>query len=149
MNNRELSDGRTADQQTVGHYDNSNKTDYMRKHDSVDLSYSITDKNVNNQRLTIYKEEELTNNLISLAKKYQQPRNVQNDPYDQLIETKDILIEDLKKEIIRLDRELVDRTIVYNEKIEQQRFEHKKELQKLRREYVKKIKESMMKKNNQ
>jgi len=155
MNNRELSDCRTktkdliirsADQQTVGQYDGSNKTDYRQKNNSVDLSYSITDKNVNKQRLTIYKEDEMTNNLISLTKKYQQPQNVKNDPYDQLMETKDVLIEDLKKEIIRLDRELVDLTIIYNEKIEQQRFEHKKELQKLRREYVKKIKESMMKK---
>lgn len=160
MNNRELSDCRaktkdliirSADQQsvgqqTVGQYDGSNKTDYQQKNNSIDLSYEIADKNVNNQRLTIYKEDEMTNNLDSLTKKYQQSQNVRNDPYDQLIETKDVLIENLKKEIIRLDRELVDRTIIYNEKIEQQRFEHKKELQKLRRECVKKIKESMMKK---
>lgn len=68
-------------------------------------------------------------------------KNDKNDPFDSMIDemisAKNLIIDDQKKEILKLKRELVDLTLIYNTKIEQLKQEHKKELYNQYMEYMK------------
>ena len=55
-----------------------------------------------------------------------------------MIDAKNLIINDLKKEILKFKQNLVDLTIVYNTKIEQLKQEHKKELYHQYMEFMKK-----------
>ena len=71
--------------------------------------------------------------LVSIHHRSDQQNNVnENDPFDsmmdEMIDAKNLIINDQKKEILKLKQNLVDLTLVYNTKIEQLKQEHKKEL---------------------
>lgn len=79
---------------------------------------------------------DLPSDIEKLSKKYihllQQPISI-SDPTQSIIESKNQLIQELQNEISILNQKIIDLTIHYNEKIEIQRMEHKKNLY---RQYV-------------
>ena len=91
----------------------------------------------------IKKDEDMLNDFNSLTKKYSQFQNntTKKDPYAEIINSKDVMIEDLKKQLQKSGQDLIDLTLLYNNKIESLRIEHKKELCILRSEYMKKLKD--------
>jgi len=62
------------------------------------------------------------------------------DPFIELVESKNDIINELKQEILRLKQEIVDLTLLYNLKIENLRQDHKKELYAQYKEFLKKLK---------
>ena len=88
----------------------------------------------------------LFDDLNSLTKKYQQYNekiyDQMHDPYIELVESKDDRIEELKIKNDELKQELIDLSILYNEKIEQIRIDHRKELHSQHKEYLKQLKKN-------
>lgn len=62
------------------------------------------------------------------------------DPYEELIKTKNNTIEELKLEIATLKQKLIDQSLLYNEKIELLKTQHKMELLVQHKQYMKKLK---------
>jgi hypothetical protein len=93
------------------------------------------------------KEELLVSDLNRMSKKYKQYQaNTLNgsgspsNPWTELMESKNNTINDLIQELAKAKQDLVDLTIVYNNKIELLRTEHKRELNFQHAECMKKIK---------
>lgn len=86
--------------------------------------------------------ENLNDDIIQLEKKYKKNDNCEKyDPFNFLIEMKNDTIDDLKREINGLKQEIIDLTIIYNNKIENLRTQHKNDLYLQYKEYIKKCKE--------
>jgi hypothetical protein len=62
------------------------------------------------------------------------------DPYEELIESKNLEICDLKKEISDLKQKLVDTSLSYNSKIERLRQDHRRELHIQHKKIMEKLK---------
>jgi hypothetical protein len=73
-------------------------------------------------------------NLNILKKKYQQYKT-NEEFYHPHIEEKNMIIDDLKEEISKLKKEMINLTLDYNKKIDDLRFTHKKELLVLKNRY--------------
>lgn len=87
---------------------------------------------------------DLPTDIARLSKKYallQSGGSLQkNDPLTGIIESKDQIIDDQHKMIENLKQEITDLTLCYNEKLEQLRVQHKKELCLQHAQYVRKLK---------
>ena len=116
--------------------------------------YNILEINPICQINDINQSEMIINDLDTLEKKYNRYNNsliqknlptvykskniIKNtDPYDELIQSKNVIIDDLKKENIRLKQEHIDLSIIYNNKIDMMRQQHRKELHNQYKEFVK------------
>jgi len=62
------------------------------------------------------------------------------DPYEELIMTKNIEIDDLKNEILVLKQKFVDISLLYNSKIECLRQDHRKELHSQHKKFMERLK---------
>ena len=117
-------------------------------------NYNILEINPICQINDINQSEMIINDLDTLEKKYNRYNNsliqknlptvykskntIKNiDPYDELIQSKNVIIDDLKQENIRLKQEHVDLSIMYNNKIDIMRQQHRKELHNQYKEFVK------------
>lgn len=90
----------------------------------------------------IKKEEALIGDLNRMSqkyKRYQRENNNNNDECADLIKEKDFIINDLKKEIDELKQKNIDITVLYNTKIENIKFENKKELHRLHSEFANRL----------
>ena len=94
----------------------------------------------------IKSEDTLFDDFNILTKKYQRYNekiyDQIDDPYIELIESKDVIIKELRSQIDELKQELVDVCILYNDKIEFLRFDHRKELHTLHKQYLKQLKKN-------
>jgi hypothetical protein len=77
--------------------------------------------------------------VISVSHSSDTNRNdICNDPYLELLESKNDTINDLQQEITKLKQKIVDLTRIYNTKIEYLYQEHQRELHKQYQEFMKK-----------
>jgi hypothetical protein len=72
--------------------------------------------------------------------KYDEIDNRHVDPYEELIMTKNIEIDDLKNEILVLKQKFVDISLLYNSKIECLRQDHRKELHSQHKKFMERLK---------
>jgi len=91
-------------------------------------------KSVIEQRDRIINQEDQEEKLAKLVTKYEnykkEPKyyNSKSDPFEEIIFQKNKLIDELNNTILKLKNDIVDLTISYNNKIDQLRSEHQKEL---------------------
>ena len=91
-------------------------------------------KSVIEQRDRIINQENQEDNLAKLIAKYEnykkEPKyyNSKSDPFEEIIFQKNKLIDELNSTIEKLKNDIVELTISYNNKIDQLRTEHQKEL---------------------
>ncbi|VBB18504.1 hypothetical protein YASMINEVIRUS_967 [Yasminevirus sp. GU-2018] len=103
---------------------------------------SIAQRNITpHQQIRDIREEELlVGSLTRLEKKYAMYKTETNQPRDEIslmLEERDSTIRELRSEIELLNQRLVDLSVAYNMKIEEQKTEHKQELHRLHAEFVK------------
>ncbi len=91
-------------------------------------------------------EDTFDDELNILTKKYQRYNEKIydhiNDPYVELIDSKDVIIKELRSKIEELKQELIDVSILYNDKIELIRNDQRKELHTQHKEYLKQLKKN-------
>ena len=83
--------------------------------------------------------KEVDTDLNHLTKKYKKLQENKTDFYDELINTKDDTIHDLNDEIEKLKENIDELALIYNDKIQYIREQHKKDLYTQHVKYVKKI----------
>ncbi len=67
-------------------------------------------------------------NLDDLTNKYKSLNKQTTNSYDDLIKSKDAQIMILTAKIKKLEQQLIDIALIYNEKIEEQKTQHKKDM---------------------
>lgn len=117
----------------------------------VDISeiYKSKSKNMTPEQQIIQIDQEMfaTTDLNRLSKKYESIASIDiiedgtSDMITNILMEKERTIEELKGEIQKLNLKIVDIGVEYNEKIESLRTDHKREIYRLYKDFIKKISE--------
>lgn len=134
-------------EERIQYNDENNDNEDNNSNEYCKNNIDINCQSFNTQYQEIKNEEDILNNFNIVSKKYQQYQNNQsnqtnrntNNLYNEIINSKEVIINDLKIDINNLNQKLINLTFLYNDKIEQLRIEQKKELYLLHAEYIKKI----------
>lgn len=129
---------------------NNNQIDDVKRDESmIDNLDALTKKYNRYQNTSLQQKSNREQNMRydsrygkhnEIDNRYQQEREHPIDPYEELIESKNIEIDDLKHEITKLKQKFVDMSITYNSKIDRLRQDHRKELHSQHKKFMERIK---------
>lgn len=115
--------------------------------DSLSRKYNRYNDASSRQKRESDRQKERNSRFDSRYGKYDQSDMIENleneqyvDPYEELIESKNITIDELKHENAHLKQKLVDLSILYNSKLDNLRQEHRISLHQQHKKFIEKIK---------